>query len=136
MEDKARELLADKRSKPYDSSIISLIEQEIALTLEQIDRLRSLHQNQLYSLSQANCYINTELMQMEARTPRYSPYRFPERDKLQHRLFAVESERRRESVFYEGQIQGLQRRLLSLMQKHRQLDIQNSLKDLHLYVRK
>jgi hypothetical protein len=60
-------------------------------------------------------------MQMENRMPRYDPYRFPERDKLQKRLFNIEAERRKNGVFYEDRLQGLQRKLLELMQKREQL---------------
>ncbi|MCH8133699.1 MAG: hypothetical protein IIA30_14190 [Myxococcales bacterium] len=58
---------------------------------------------------------------MEARTPRYSPTRFPERDKLQRRLLGVEQERRRLIVQREKPLQELHDRLLSLLNKHRQL---------------
>ncbi len=122
LESEARDLAANMKARQYSgSAITTVLEQDIALTLEQIDRLRELQKNQLRSLCRTECYVDTELMQMEERTPRYSPYRFPERDKLQGRLFMIEAERRKGSVFYEERIQGLQRKLLSLMQKHEQL---------------
>ena len=71
---------------------------------------------------------------MEERTPRYSPYRFPERDKLQKRLFAIEAERRKRAVMYEDRLQGLQNKLLSLMQKHKQLNVQSNVNNLEVYV--
>ena len=51
------------------------------------------------------------------------PKPFPERDKLQKRLLDIEAERRRHSVFYEDRLQGLQGKLLGLMQKHGHLDV-------------
>ena len=126
LEDEARDLARVLKIRRYSGSITTLLEQEIALTLEQIDRLRGLQDRQLLSLCRTECYVDTELMQMEQRMPRYSPYRFPERDKLQKRLFDIEAERRRHSVFYEGQMQGLQGKLLSLMRKHGQVSIPRS----------
>jgi chromosome segregation ATPase len=123
LEQAARQLVAHMNARHGSDSIITSIEQEIAFTLEQIDRLQTLHKGQSKSLCKVECYVGTELIQMEARTPRYSPKRFPERDKLQNRLFAIEAERRKHSVFYEDRLQALQKQLLSLMQKHGHLDI-------------
>lgn len=123
LEEAARDLVSDIK-KRVGFSITTLLEQEIALTIEQLDRLRELHKGQLRSLCRAECYTDTELMQMEERTPRYSPYRFPEREKFHQRLFLIEAERRRQVVFYEERMQGFQKRLLLLMQRHGQLRIQ------------
>ena len=123
LEQAARQLVAHMKARHGSDSIIASIEQDIAFTLEQIDRLRTLQKGQSKSLRKAECYVGTELMQMEERTPRYSPERFPERDKLQNRLFAIEAERRKHSVFYEDRLQALQKQLLSLMQKHGHLNV-------------
>ena len=80
LEQAARQLVAHMKAGHGSDSIITSIEQEIAFTLEQIDRLQTLHKGQSKSLRKAECYVGTELMQMEARTPRYSSERFPERD--------------------------------------------------------
>ncbi len=127
LEGEARDLMLNMKTRQYSGSITTLLEQNIALTLEQIDRLRGLQKKQLTSLCRTECYVDTELMQMEERTPRYSPYRFPEREKLQRQLFAIEAERRKHSVFYEDRLQGLQKKLLELMQRHEQLDVRNGL---------
>ena len=128
-------MVLNMKTRQYSGSVTTSLEQDIALTLEQMDRLRSLQERQMTSLCRTECYVDTELMQMEERTPRYSPYRFPERDKLQKRLFSIEAERRKHGVFYEDRLQGLQKKLLELMQKHQQLDISNTLKDIGKYVR-
>ncbi len=124
LEQRARELVSSTRGPVGGSSVTTMLEQEILLTLEQLDGLRALQDRQLRSLCRTECYVDTELMQMEERTPRYSPYRFPEREKFQNRLFLIEAERRKGAVFYEERMQGLQRKLLSLMQKHDQLSVQ------------
>ena len=67
--------------------------------------------------------IGTELLQMEARTPRYSPYRFPEREKLQRRLGQLSQERRRFKMTEAEKLDGLHNRLLSLLSKHRQVTL-------------
>lgn len=126
LEEKARELVNNTEKKPLGFSIATLLEQELALTVEQIDRLRELNKRQLKSLLQAECYTDTEMMQMEQRMSRYSPERFRERDKFHTRLLAIEAERRKHSAVYEQQIQGLQRQMLGLMQKHQQLQVRDS----------
>lgn len=123
LEQAARDLGCGVERTPGTFSIAVLIQQDVALTMEQIDGLRTLHRSQLRSLLRAECYINTELMDMEERTPRYSPYRFPERDKLQQRLFVVEADRRRQLAFYHERLQALQSKLLSLLQKHGQIRV-------------
>ena len=73
------------------------------------------------SLVRVECYVDTELMQMEQRTPRYSPYRYPEREKLQRRLHHVGGERRKLVVAHEERVQRLHDRLLDLLNKHAQV---------------
>ena len=123
LEIKAHQLEKGLDRDSWDVSIPSMIKREIALTAEQINRLQKLHEDQLSTLLQAECYINTELVQMEQRTPRYSPYRCPERDKLQQRLFNIEKERRNLTLRLQDKKQSLEDRLLSLINKHEQLDI-------------
>ncbi len=115
--------MLNMKTRQYSGLVTTSLEQDITLTLEQMDRLRGLQERQMTSLCRTECYVDTELMQMEERTPRYSSERFPERDKLQKRLFDIETERRKHGVFYEDRLQGLQKKLLSLMQKHKQLDV-------------
>ena len=98
-----------------------LIEDDIALTLNQIDELKSRGKDTIQSLLESECYIGTELIQMEARTPRYSPYRFPERAKLQNRLARIAEERRRFKLTHAEKLDSLHNFLLSLLKKHQQL---------------
>ncbi len=62
-------------------------------------------------------------MQMEERTPRYSTYRFPEREKLQRRLLSIGAERRKLAARLEEKIQSLEDRLLSEINKHEQVTL-------------
>ena len=95
------------------------------MTVEQIQSLRDRHDEQFHRLLRVECYVDTELLQMEQRQPRYVPYHFPEKDKLKQRLFDIEKERRNLSLRLEEKTQSLEDRLLSLINKHQQLDISN-----------
>ena len=118
LEERACKVVDDTIGRNGNISQSSIIEDDLALTLHQIDRLRARGQEIGQSLLQAECYIGTELMQMEQRTPRYSPYRFPEREKLQRRLGRIDEERRRFSTSHAEKMASLHDRLLSLLNKH------------------
>ncbi len=124
LEQRAQDVLAAPATKIGQFSRSSLFEDEIALALHQIDGLRAREQDMMQNMLQAECYIDTELMQMEQRTPRYSPYRFPEREKMQRRLGHLAEERRRLTLAHAEKLDALHNRLLSLLNKHRQLKIQ------------
>jgi DNA integrity scanning protein DisA with diadenylate cyclase activity len=120
---RARRLAREKGHNRENMFIPEMIRKEIALAIEQMDRLKELHKKQLYRLLQVECYVDTEIMQMEQRMPRYSSYRFPEREKLQRRLFALGQERRKLHIQHEEKTRSLEDRLLSLINKHEQLAI-------------
>ncbi len=121
LEARARRVAAHAREDRESSPVVRGLVQEIALILDQIDGWRGTRERLDHSLLRAECYTDTELMQMEARTPKYSPYRFPEREKLQRRLFEIEKERRRFILSNEEKMQDVHQRLLSLLEKHDQL---------------
>ena len=122
LEDRARRIVSAVTSSASRVSTSSLLEDDVALRLHQIDGLRRLEQDTKRSLLQAECDIETELMQMEQRTPRYSPYRFPEREKLQRRLAQIGQERRRLTMALAERLDALHDRLLSSLHKHWQLN--------------
>ena len=123
LEEKANQLAAYPLKQQWDDSISSMIRREITLTVEQIQRLRERHDEQFNRLLRVECYVDTELMQMEQRQPKYVPYHFPEKEKLKQRLFDIEKERRNLSIRLEDKTQSLEERLLSLINKHQQIDI-------------
>jgi len=123
IEDKATELAAEENVRIWDNSLPSTLRREIALTVDQIKRLRERHDEQFKRLLKLECYVDTDLIQMENRQPRYVPYHFPEKEKLKQRLFEIEKERRNLSLRLEEKTQSLEDRLLSLLNKHQQLDI-------------
>lgn len=123
LEEKADDIAAYPKKELWENSIPGMIRREIALTVDQIKRLRDRHDEQFRRLLRVECYVDTELMQMETRQPRYVPYHFPEKEKLKQRLFDIEKERRNLSLRLEEKTQGLEERLLNLINRHEQLDI-------------
>ena len=123
LEEKAEDIAAYPKKELWENSVPGMIRREIALTVDQIKRLKDRHDEQFKRLLRVECYVDTELMQMETRQPRYVPYHFPEKEKLKQRLFDIEKERRNLSIRLEEKTQSLEERLLSLINKHEQLDI-------------
>ena len=123
LEDKADQLAAEANIRLPDTSIPGMLRREIALTVDQIKRLRDRHDEQFHRLLRLECYVDTDLMQLQERIPRYTPYHFPEKEKFKQRLFDIEKERRNLSLRIEEKTQGLEDRLLNLINKHEQLDI-------------
>lgn len=121
MEEEARRIL-EIPGDPGAFPLLASLDEEIALALAHIDGLRAVRQSQMRSLAHVECYVDTELMQMESRTPRYSPYRFPEREKLQRRLFEIEGERRKTAMSHEEKLRELRLRLFGLLRKRKLLD--------------
>ena len=123
LEDKADQLAAEANIRQPNTSIPEILRREIALTVDQMKRLRDRHDEQFHRLLRLECYVNTDLMQLQQRTPRYVPYHFPEKEKFKQRLFDIEKERRSLSLRIEEKTQSLEDRLLNLINKHEQLDI-------------
>ena len=66
LEARARQLLVELESTPKRQwSPISILEEEVALVLHQIDESRARERAAMGSLLQEECYIGTELLQME-----------------------------------------------------------------------
>ena len=99
----------------------SSLDDQIRLTLHQLDQTRARSRTASDSILREECYVGTELRQMEDRTPRYSPYRFPEREKLQRRLGSLAQERRRLEFLHGDKLDEFHDRLLSLLGKRRLL---------------
>ena len=105
----------------------SALDDQIRLTLHQSDQTRARSRTVSDSILRNECYVGTELRQMEDRTPRYSPYRFPEREKLQRRLSWLAKERRRLMITEGEKLDTLHDRLLELLGKRRLLTVNQQL---------
>ena len=123
LEEKARDIARDRLDNFWDSSLLAVIEREVALLLGQLDRVRTLHDEMQRDLLRDECYVGTELLQMEQRTPRYSPDRFPEREKMHKRIQGIHQERRRLTSTHTDQLHTLEDRLLILLNRHAQLQL-------------
>lgn len=121
LEEKAELLASVPKREQWDKSIPSIVRREIALTVDQIKRLRGKHEEQFRRLLRIECYVDSDLMQLEKRIPRYVPHHFPEKEKLKQRLFEIEKDRRNLHLKLEEKTQNLEDRLLSLINKHEQL---------------
>lgn len=117
----ARKMVSSPNARRRGLLGSSLLEDQIALTLDQIDQVRARDIETLQGLLDIECYIGTELMQMEARTPLYAHRRFPEREKLQRRLGQLAKERRRFKTNQDEKLSGLHSKLLDLVGKRRLL---------------
>ena len=118
IESRARQIVRNRDDPGEIRGGLVVLEQEIALTLEHIERAEELRKKVDGSLLQQECYIDTDLMQMEQRTPAYSRFRFPEREKLQRRLGWLERERRDRATTHVERLNTLRDRLLTLITKH------------------
>lgn len=94
VEEFARKILDNASKSKVDNFIPEMIRREIALTVDQIKRLRDQHEEQFRRLLRIECYIDTDLLQLQQRIPQYTSYHFPEKEKLKQRLFDIEKERR------------------------------------------
>ena len=125
LEQRARDAISSRSSWEVEGfSASSLLEDEIALTLHQLNNLRRRGGKMEHGLQHEESEINTELLQMEQRTPRYSPYRYPEREKLQRRRSRVLEQARRFTVAHADKLDVLHSRLLALLNRHRQVTIE------------
>ena len=122
LEDKARHLANNLNSRQWDTSILSTLRREIGLTIDHINRQKLLHEQQLHRLLRIECYIGTDLMQLKQHIPWYTSYHFPEKEKLKKQLIEIEKERRNLTLRLEDKKHSLESHLLSLINKHDQLD--------------
>ena len=105
-----------------DGAPLSRIEREIALTIHALEQTHTTHQFIERDMLKSETSIQTELMGVEARTPRYSPFRFPEREKILRRLQGIEVERRQHVLTKRHNLQMLYEKLWDLWEKHRVLN--------------
>ena len=125
LEQRARDAISSRPMWELEGfSVSSILEDEIALTLHQLSALGVRGKRIEESLLREESEINTELLQMEQRTPRYSPYRYPEREKLQRRRGRIKEHQRNLRITHHEKLDALHNRLLSLLSKHRQLNVE------------
>jgi len=121
LEEKARELAKGLEERAKPRGVLLMLELEIALTIEHIDRLRALHQKLERSLLRSECYVGSDLLKLDTYTPRSFAFRLSARGNLKNKLLKIEVERRHLAAAQEQELGTLHDRLLSLIGKHRLL---------------
>ena len=114
--------IAGREISDRENTPLSGLDREISFRLNELERTLDVHEWISRNITRSQAAVNTELMQMEDRTPKYSPTRFPEREKFHRQLHGLEQERRRFSLTRHQQLQELYLGLWSLWEKHRLLD--------------
>jgi len=122
LEFQAREIAAARSRTVRGTDPVDIIDRQIIEVLNHMDEAREHHRQIRHSLLINETYINTERMQMEARTHRYSPQRWPEREKFHRRLENIEAQRRHHSSTELGRMHVYQSRLRELFERRRQLE--------------
>ena len=115
---RAKEIAHSVESPEWESDISSMVKQEIALLLGQIDQLDDHYSTQKGLFLDVECHIETELMQLGNRLPKYSSVIFPERERLMERLQRLGSEKGRLSDSILGRFISFESQLFSLIRKH------------------
>ncbi len=107
---------------------INRLQREIAFTLDWLKALKKAQKSHNRSLLDSECAIKTELLGIDARTPTYSPMRYPEEEKFKRRLFSLEQEKRRAIERHAEQRGKLDERLFSLLLKRDALTVHDGSK--------
>ena len=123
LEDKANELAAERSVINWDTTLPAILRREIALTLDQLEHLKFLRKDQFRQLLRLECFVDTKIMQLRQGIPWYTIGHFPEEQKFYKQLFDIDKERRQLTLRLHDKKQTLEDRLLSLINKHEQLDL-------------
>ena len=121
VEAKARRLAERPTDNRNSDATLATLVREMALTLDQLEGIRKVHGKVRRNLLRQECYLETEITQREPRPPVYEDRRLPERDRLRDRLRSIEKERRKLLLSEEEQLRPLHDRLLTLLNRHDQL---------------
>ncbi len=103
------------------ATALSLLEQEIGLISEHLDRARDIHKEQLRRIVRAECYVDSDLIKLQSYQPAVFLFRLKVRDSLEGKLLNLDMERRKRIASYEKDIATLHDRLLSLLAQHAHL---------------
>lgn len=118
LEERARALLADAPRHDLDlTGIDHILDNELALTLDQLTGIRKLHASLDRRLLLLECYVDTEIIQSSPRPPFYYDRYWHERQMLRRRLLHIEDERRKLALKHEDSMRPLQDKLLTLLHR-------------------
>jgi hypothetical protein len=123
LEDRARFIARDEDI--WDSSAISAVEREIALTIEQIEHLKEVNKESKQSLSASECSVCTDILNLEPRPLQYFDNNLKERNNLKTKVLKIDEQRRKLSSEGNDKLRVLQDRLLFLMNRLEELRTEN-----------
>jgi len=122
LEDKANELAAQQNLPQWDTSLTAMLRREIALTMDQLDQLKFLKQDQHLRLLRLECDINTQIKRHRQQMPWYVPHHLPQEQKLRQQLLDIGKEKRNLTIRLHDKKHTLEDRLLELINKHEHID--------------
>lgn len=125
LEELANTIRERTKKRRLDASTTSFLEQEIALTLEQLERAKELHQEQLTRIIRSETYVDTDLIKLDSYHLRQFTNRHRVRDNLKTKLLKLDMERRTLISLHEDKATKFQSRLLTLLQQHARLAPKN-----------
>ena len=97
----------------------SVLELQIAFWSEALDQTRAHHRDLLRSILRAECYVGTDLMQLDSYAPaKIWHHRFDARDNLKNKLLQLDAERRRLAATHDRDVRDVRARLLDLLVQH------------------
>ena len=119
LQNRAKRLVRSSAMRNWDSAPSDIVRREVALTLDHIKRVTTLDDELEYKKLKIESYIGTQFIRMKYnRLPNYEQIKY----QLHRQLQELELERWKHTVRKEEQLQGLREKLMSLMNKHGQLD--------------
>lgn len=105
-------------AKPAQPTPTSMLEEQISLLWEHLQRMQIVHQEHLRSMLHAECYVDTDLMALDCNNPVLWQARNTVRDRLKDKLLDLARERRIALVNHERDRRVLEDRLLQVLTEH------------------
>lgn len=122
LERQARKLVSRNHRSRWEPTPTAVIEREISLILDHLDRIRQLYQIQKKQMIRLECRIGTQIKQLYPKTPYSIDTRWKDRERLQGKILKIEQERRKLKLIQQEQIRQLYDQLLKAMNRYRQLE--------------
>jgi hypothetical protein len=117
IEEEAALVAGNLEGRLQDDSLPSSIEQQIALTLEQLQQVRALHKDLERNLLQLECMVDTDILQLEPRPLDSVDQHREQRFSLKNRLLKIDAERRALARVQLEKEQALHEKLLTLLRR-------------------
>lgn len=123
----ARHIRKTRGQRKDKSRTLLILEQEISLASEQLDRARKIHKQQLDSIRRIEFYTERDLEQLKG----YSMDARDRREKLKNKLLKLNRDRRRQIAEHEKDMATMHDRLCSLIAQRSHLRTEHGQNDNH-----